>query len=151
MSSKTLATRGFSDDELRAITPDNVFETLAAENIPVSDIGEVLGTGFDVASKADLVGVPMIILDWRVNRNGNFGEFISILAVTPDKKVIINDGGKGIVNQLLALVANGVAGAIRVPNGLRVSTYYYDPKNSDNKSSTPEKGYAEAKTYYLAI
>ena len=146
----TVATRAFNDDELRAITPDNIFDTLAAEHIPVTDIGEVLGTGFEVTAKSDLVGTPMVILDWRVNEDGNFGEFISILAVTPDEKVVINDGGSGSANQLRTLVASGVTGAIRVPKGLRVSTYYYDPKNPVNKSNTPEKGYAEAKTYYLS-
>lgn len=124
----------------------------------VVEADKTMGTGFGVAEdKAQYIGVPLMVL--RADRNksdkGAVGRFWSLTAVTKDgKKVILNDGGTGIGEQMDALLAKhpalfDVTGTpesdeyrvqmvrpLLVKKGLRVSHYTH-----------PEHG--ASTTYYL--
>lgn len=105
---------------------------------------KVLGTGFGVADeKAAFVGTPFIILKAETNpsEKGDKGRFWSLHAVTKDgRKVIINDGGSGIAEQMDELTTRhgdlflattdekqfrrmSLAKPMLVKRGLRVSNY----------------------------
>ena len=110
------------------------------------------GTGFVVVeSKDQLIGVPLMILEWRFNP-GEFGMFASATAVTEDgRKVIINDGSTGIRAQLEMVTAQrktaGVAEDrlqtfLACPKGVRASRYEFADANDGKVKS--------ATTYYLA-
>jgi hypothetical protein len=118
----------------------------------------VLGTGFGIADeKAAYIKVPFVVL--KASRNlGDQGRFWSLMVVTKDgRKVILNDGGTGIADQMDELsirhpeilttteVSDGNGGTkivatllkpMMVEKGLRVSHYVH-----------PEFG--PAATYYL--
>ena len=70
----------------------------------IIEADKVLGTGFGVADeKAAYIGVPFVILkgDRNASEKGEKGRFWSLHCVTKDgRKVIINDGGTGIADQL---------------------------------------------------
>jgi hypothetical protein len=102
-----------------------------------------LGNGWGLLSskeKARLVGVPLLILSWRVN-DGDNGEFVSLQVVTNSERLIVNDGSTGIRDQIKALAEEGETRAIYCKHGLRRSDYTYtDPKTKEEK---------EATTFYL--
>lgn len=83
----------------------NVVRDVFAGAIVEAD--KVLGTGFGVADeKAAYIGVPMVALKGERNPSdkGEKGRFWSLHFVTKDgRKVIINDGGSGIADQMDAL------------------------------------------------
>ncbi len=94
-----------------------------------------MGDGFRVATEDDkrrLVGVPLVLLEWKW-RDGDFGkDYCSILAVAlnangTSTKWVINDGGTGIAEDLKAYEGRtGRTGGLSVPKGLRVSDYFTD-------------------------
>jgi hypothetical protein len=124
----------------------------------IGSIVEFEGSPYQVTDKADLVGVPFMIVDIRVNPKGEFGEFVSVcgLVEDPDKRpFVINDGSTGLAEQAKGLVADGRKAGILVRGGLRVSEYMYEEKDFDgNPVIDPKTKKAKpplpAKTYYLA-
>lgn len=118
-----------SDDELSGIKSFDDAMALAEQyHGSVLPADEVLGNGFAVISdKSVLIGVPMILLQWRMN-DGDQGTFVSVSAVARTemgmKKVIINDGSTGIRDQLAKYSQKtGRDGGLVVKKGLRRSDY----------------------------
>lgn len=128
----------------------DVADLLESSNVQTLYADQVAGDGFTLLSsddKAKLIGVPMVLLEWRFN-NGAQGRFVSVRAVaktgvddTDVKKVIFNDGSTGILQQLTEITEKTSAqGGLIVRKGLRVSQYTYED----------EKGVERpAETYYL--
>lgn len=140
----------WSQDELRELTPKTLFDTIESKNLTVTSAADVLGTGFTVLDDKDrLIGVPFYIVDWHVSTGDN-GEFTSLLVLTPEVKIVVNDGGSGIPAQIQELEPYARDGIIFVPKGLRKSVFYYDPENVEDKSREQQPGYRKATTYYLA-
>lgn len=114
------------DDALRGIT--NIEDAIAIASAQwgqISDYAEEYGTGFTVLEdKNALVDKPFLALAWRINE-GDFGGFVSMIAVTQEGgKFIVNDGGDGIFRQLYNVTANeGRNGGLWVSGGLRRSEY----------------------------
>jgi len=135
------------DETLASIrTIEDAFDTLLGENVEVEDFDDY-GPGFSVVDKSVLVGVPMLLLEWRFVA-GDFDGFVSVAAVTQDgRKVIFNDGSTGIRAQLEKVTQSRKAKGnatpqmgLKVMGGLRVSQYTY----------TDDKGKERpAETYYL--
>jgi hypothetical protein len=139
----------FSTDDLREIdTFDAALALVQSEFGDVADATEELGDGFAlVKDKDELVGKPMILIEWSF-RPGDFGTFVSIRAMVREsngtaRKVVFNDGSTGIADMLADWTKrhDGRNGGMVVPKGLRVSTYMYeDPKDGSKRP---------AKTFYL--
>lgn len=112
----------------------------------IVEADKVLGTGFGVADeKAAYVGIPMVILkgDRNPSDKGEKGRFWSLHAVTKDgRKVILNDGGTGIADQMDALAERmpdlflrsqneqgqervSMAKPMLIKRGLRMSSYVH--------------------------
>lgn len=108
-----------------------------------------------IKDKNELVGVPFMLVEWRktesteVKRKGAPVYFSSAEAmlIETGEKVIINDGGTGIHEQLVTLTEHRIANNHPAPyngryvqNGLRVSEYDYE----DNDGNV-----TRASTFYL--
>ena len=98
----------------------------------IVEADKVLGTGFGVADeKAAYIGVTFVILkaDRNVSDKGEKGRFWSLHCVTKDgRKVILNDGGSGIADQLDALYERHpetLGKPMLVKKGLRASSYVH--------------------------
>jgi hypothetical protein len=114
----------------------------------VVEIGDII-PGFTVVEKSELVGVPILLLGWRINTSNKYAgsdgamlEFASVLVrdLARSRTVVFNDGGTGIPAQLGLLESKGVTGGVSVPNGLRVSEYLF----------TDDEGSRMAHTHYLS-
>ena len=128
----------YSEDEIKGLTSFGDAVALANEKGGITD-GKDLGIGLEVVEKEQLVGVEMILLEWRFN-SGDFGPFVSVTAMTKDnRKLVFNDGSTGIFSQLEEIADTGKTGNIYLRKGLRKSTY--DNPQGEGKSTT----------YYLAI
>lgn len=121
-----------SDDMLSNITSFEDALALVNEHLggEVVEADKVLGTGFGVADeKSPYIGVPFLIMkaDKNPSEKGERGYFYSLHCVTKDgRKVIINDGGSGIAEQLDTLYAKHpemVGKPMLVRKGLRSSNY----------------------------
>lgn len=131
----------------------DAFDLLKSEGLEGENFSDY-GTGFKVTEKSSLVGTPMILLEWRFNPKGKFGDFVSVLGVTKDgRKVIINDGSPhGICKQLRMVtdqrMGNGHSNpqaALLLESGLSRSDYDVMIPNKDGEAvETP------ATTYYLS-
>jgi hypothetical protein len=111
----------------------------------VVDASDTLGDGFAlIDNKDELVGLPMVLMEWAF-RDGDFGRaYVSVRAVAKTRtgmlKVIFNDGGTGIAEQLARVTKDtGKTGGMVVGKGLRRSDY--DVEIDGRQSS--------ASTYYL--
>jgi len=96
----------------------------------VESIADVMGSGFVVTDKDELVGREMILLNWHFSA-GDYGRpFASVAAVLKDgAKVIFNDGGTGICTALMDFTrSRGRWGGVHVPHGLRASEYATCPE-----------------------
>lgn len=148
MSSDIVQRQRFNDEDLRNITTwDDLNAMFTEYGADVVSADEVLGTGFELLStddKATLVGVPLVLIDWRFNE-GDQGEFVSIMAASNTggvmRKVIINDGSTGIRDQLKTLVGRGISGPMLVKKGLVRSDYEYEDDKGVKRPAT---------TYYLS-
>ena len=142
----TTKPRTFGDDELQEVRSFADAIALAqTEFETIVEADKAIGTGFDVLDKEEkqqLVGVTFLILESQVN-SGDMGEFVSFTAVTEhDRKVIVNDGGTGIFQQVKRLhEKTGQSGGFLVRGGLRRSEY---TKEIDGKPT-------KAVTYYLNV
>lgn len=149
----------FSDDALADITSYNdAAALLDSANIPPETMA-AYGTGFAVVDKSKLIGVGLLILQWRFNDGDYEGDFVSVEAVTAtNEKVIFNDGSTGIRAQLHNVTArrqtvghpHPQAGLI-VPGGLTKTTYYYNSVTGETSGKAREgKDWTPASTFYLA-
>lgn len=143
----------FTDEMLGALQNfDDVLALFKSQGVEVQS-AEDFGTGFRVVEKQTLVGVPFVILEFT-HRLGDFGDYVSVLAVTRNgSKVVFNDGSTGVCSQL-ALIADqrGKAGhphptkGLLVERGLSRSDYTAMIPNRDGELvETP------ATTFYLDI
>lgn len=119
-------TEGFTDAELRGITTfEEAFSLAESIYGDVVDVSEELGNGFTLVSdKSVLENKPFVILSCGFNE-GDYGDFVSIAAVTKDnEKYIFNDGSSGVFKQLFELVRTlKRTGGFLVPGGLRSNEY----------------------------
>lgn len=107
-------------------------DKLGGEVVQASDLGDGFSV-IDKASKKSLIGVTFIILEVGFHtgdfkrEDGENGDFASLRIVTKDgRKLVLNDGGTGIPEQIKTLwkMKPETAGKpIFVPKGLRVSEY----------------------------
>ena len=116
-----------------------------------ADIVTFEGSPWHVVDKEEMIGKRCIIMGYRVNAGGDFGTFVSLMAVTEGEvkdtagrycnKVVINDGSTGIAAQWQQMVDAGLAKVpMLLPNGLRKSEYTYTDPNGEQRP---------AKTYYI--
>ena len=135
-----LSVREWTDDDLRSIkTVEDAIQQFEA----VTDVKDVLGTGFDILNDKDrLVGAPFMIVTAREHK-GDFGRFVTCFLVTDNgDRWIINDGSTGIAAQLLSLKdSHGITDGILVKEGLRRSDYTFTAEDGSEK---------DASTYYLS-
>lgn len=104
---------------------------------------DIIGDGFQVIDKADLVNRKCVILDINFYP-GDYGDAVALKGVRDDgTKFVINDGSTGIRDQMKALIKrlDGKFHPFTLENGLRESRYTYE---DDKGNETP------AVTYYLA-
>lgn len=137
----------FDDDVLAAITSwEDAAELLKESGIDGFISAEDLGAGFALLKdKRQLVGIPFLVVEWSFHP-GAAGQFVSARVVTKDnRKLIVNDGGSGIFDQLrrisdkLSAMGKPFRGVV-CKHGLRESEYTYTDDAGDEKP---------AKTYYL--
>lgn len=140
------------DDEFLGAIPASISDVetrLGIEGAGAEDFS-AYGTGFSVADKSTLVGVPLLFLQWRFIE-GNMGEFAAAHVITGDgRKVVIVDGSTGIRDQLMRVTATRIKrgqdsvasrSALKVKGGLRRSDYQFDDGSGKMKDAT---------TFYLA-
>lgn len=138
-----------NDDVLRNINSlDDALAYLDQHGLAVQDV-EDFGTGFHVVDKANLVGVPFVVIGHKIVK-GDFGPMSVMFAVTKNNdKVILVDGSTGIHEQLVGneqkgskgLLAAGLRAPFKIERGLTRSDYTYkDEKGND----------IPATTYYLS-
>ena len=124
-----------------------------------------LGTGFRLTDDEDkfrLMGVPLLLLDWRFNPGDYGDEFVSIHAIQQNDdgsatKLVLNDGGSGICRDLKRYTEKtGRKGGLFVRKGLRVSEYPTDTETGLPLSKVTENEYrrdgrkvGKGKTFYL--
>ena len=161
MTTSTIAkVTTFNDENLAAITGfKHAAEMLLAAGVPVESISDY-GTGFKLTDSKKLVGIPLLILQWRFNA-GAFGPdgFVSVEAVTKhDEKVIFNDGSTGIRDKLKQVTADREkkgqshtqAGLI-VENGLTASEFFYNDQTGEiSRVAMSGDEWKPATTYYLS-
>jgi hypothetical protein len=136
--SNAVALSVFNREELADIESFDDAMKLAVKqfgNVILAHEDKNLGSGFRLTSDEDkykLIGVPLILLDWRFNP-GEFGDdFGSITAVAQGEdgksnKLIINDGGTGICKDLKEYTQKtNRMGGLLCRRGLRVSEYDTD-------------------------
>jgi len=153
---KTVSRRiEFSDETLAGIRSFSDAIGVLKDSGIVPESASDYGTGFHVADKATLVGVPFVALAWRFNTGayerapGEVGDFVSVECVTErGDKVVINDGSTGICRQLRAITDQREMRGHATPQhgllcerGLAKSEYEYV---DDKGRKSP------AATYYLA-
>ena len=143
----------FTDDILATMTDfDSVKAIFESAQVKIESFDEY-GTGFKVVEKDSLIGVEMILVEWRFTV-GDFGEFVSVAAITKHgDKVIFNDGSTGIRQQLQMVTAQRnekqhptPQAGLHIEGGLTRSDYKVDlpDRKTGELVSTP------ASTYYLA-
>ena len=143
--------RLFTDESLAAIDSfDAVLALVRAQGLATANASD-LGNGFVLLANKDkpkLIGVSLVILDWRFNA-GDHGEFVSMMVLTKDgKKYIVNDGSTGIYENMKALTRKlgGGRAVTYVPKGFTQSDYMFDEVQKDG--STVRK---PATTFYLSF
>lgn len=140
----------WDEDTLRGINSfDDALALVEKTHGKVVEADQVMGDGFTLLSNADkgmLVGLPMLLMDWRFSDGNHGGKMVSIHLLVQNKdrstsKYIVNDGSTGILEQLAALtIKTGQTGGLIVKRGFRVSEYDVE----DEKGNI-----IQAKTYYL--
>ena len=96
----------------------------------------VAAEGFDIKTKDELIGVPMLITRISEGKDQKYGQpFLIVEGITAtDKSFLFTDGSTGVQDELRALMYknNGRTAGFILENGLSKSEYTYkDP--SDNK------------------
>lgn len=130
-------------------TFDAAMEAIAAAGLAVHKVNS-----FDlIEDNNELVGREFLILSWRFNADGNFGPFVSVMAIDRNNnKFVFNDGGTGVRLQLAELEDKGIFGRVHCVKGLRRSDFRFDEKTGNvMKRSDPNYGAGKpATTYYLS-
>lgn len=139
----------FSDDAIRDLSTFADIAALFPDGI--IDGAQELGNGFSILDsddKGQLCNVPLVLIEWRFS-DGNMGEFVSILTAqlseTGDivRRVIVNDGGTGIYQQLKEFTSRtGRSAGMVLRKGLRESKYEYEDSDGVKRPAV---------TYYLAV
>jgi hypothetical protein len=145
-------------DALGDDVPDMTFQGALMEGTATGTLANpaaLLGGNAKVVNddeKAQLVGVPFIILSYRFNEEGVGGRFVTLDLITArNERIYLNDGSTGIRKQIEKLEEAGMEENIVIRRGLRVSTYRYDP-DTKKVVKPKDEGYdrsREAHTYYL--
>lgn len=127
--------RAFSDTDLSEIDSwETMLSFVDGAFGSVVSAGDVLGTGFKIASEDDkmrLQGVPLMWLQWFFYE-GEYGEFVAANVVQRHDngsitKWVITDGSTGIRLQLKEYTKKtGRNGGLASVKGLTVSNYYFD-------------------------
>jgi len=142
----------FTDNILATMTDfDSVKAIFESANVAVESFDDY-GTGFKVVKKDALIGIPMILVEWRFSV-GDYGNFVSVAAVTKHgDKVIFNDGSTGIRAQLEMVTEQRnekqhptPQAGLLVNEGLTRSDYTTDIPNAKGELVP-----TSASTYYLA-
>lgn len=118
-------------------------DRFGGEVVDATDLGDGF-TVLDKAAKKSLIGVPFVILsvtfhegDYIDETTGAKGEFASLRLVTKDgRKIVLNDGGTGIPDQIRTLhkmKPDLATKPILVHKGLRVSEYEH-PKHGKSET-----------------
>jgi hypothetical protein len=161
MTNKELANAGgqvavvkanFTDMELRNITTfEQAIALLDDAGHTITSADEELGNGFTLINdKANLVGIPLLLLSWNFNHGESAkGEgFVSVYCmarlpgVSQPAKLIFNDGGTGIYRTLRDYSnATGKTAGLMVKKGLDRSDYTFVDDKGEEASAT---------TYYLS-
>ena len=148
--STTIQVPQISQSQLREIASFNDAVLLAKSFYgDVALSSDVLGDGFTLVEKDNLLGEPFVLVDYTVHtsktnfdENGEGLKFVTVRCVTKeDKRVAFNDGSTGVAQQLRDLAARQIYGGIYVPNGLRASEYEVLDAKGRKSSAT---------TYYLS-
>jgi len=130
-------------------TFDAAMEAIASAGLAVHKV-----SSFDLIEDNDeLIGKPFLILSWRENPEGDFGAFVSVMAIGRDnRKIVFNDGGTGVRLQLQELSQKGIYSRVLCEKGLRRSDFRFDEKSGEVvKRSDPRYATSKpAKTYYLS-
>lgn len=160
--------KSFDEDALRAISSfDDAVALATAVHGDLAMADQELGDGFallDKDSKAKLVDVPLLLMEWAFYP-GDFGdEFaaVRLVARNPDGSVgryILNDGSRGVCDTLRKYTARtGKSGNLLVKKGLRRSDYLYcdmcrkatsECEVPEVHEKSPEKLWRPATTFYL--
>lgn len=159
----------YDANALRGLDSFDAALALAGETFgSLDDAAHTLGDGFALlrtdGAKANLVGRPLILMEWAFYP-GDFGdEFAAIRVVAQEKngsisKFIVNDGSTGVAKMLRDYTNNtGRRGGLVVRNGFRASDYLYCEDCGTAKDITDAHktfaGYADhrvgkATTYYI--
>ena len=125
------------------------------EGMPVYLAHEVIGSGYQVTDKKDLVNIGMLLVNWRFT-HGEQGDFVVVTAITkesPVRRVIFTDGSTGVRNQLMnetkrraEMGIPHLNAGLLVNKGLVDSEYdvdIEDPKTGEVKQT-------KAHTFYLS-
>ena len=144
--------RLFSDDEYRAMeTWLDVINALGEENIAFAD--EELGDGFSpVESKADLIGVPLVFIEWRFVE-GDMGQYVFCRIAASFGKddtrfIALADGSRGIMDQLKTFTTKkGRQAGLVAKRGLRRSDY--EVEQIDGRTGEPTGKMIPATTFYI--
>jgi len=149
----------FDDEALTNIVGWNDAAILLdSVGVPAESMADY-GTGFAVVDKSRLIGVDLLLLQWRFNEGDYEKGFVSVEAVTrTNEKVIFNDGSTGIRDQLQTVTAQRLAAGhphpqagLTVPGGLTKSAYFYNEDTGERSTKAREgKGWIPASSYYLA-
>jgi hypothetical protein len=129
----------FTDLDLARVTTfDDAAAAVAETYGDMAVASEELGSGFHVLDNKDvLIGVPLILMRWVFNE-GDYGVvgFVSIATITAHhERFILNDGGTGIRDQLLAYSTQSRRfGGLRVDRGLSKSEYSTCPGPDGGKT-----------------
>lgn len=96
---------------------------------------EALGESIQlVQDKDSLVGVELLVVDYR-QRDGGYGDFVSVYARTRDgRNIVFNDGSTGVCQQLLEAEPRL---PMYVKKGLRKSEYWRAAEAGQLPDGTP--------------
>lgn len=140
--------RRLSEDELDQIQHEGVTAVMG-ESYNASDLLDVR----PVWPKEMFDGRPFTLLEWRFNEGGYDSEFVSLTVVDEHNRIgIINDGGKGVHDQLRRLTdkMGTQRGPIRCASGLSKSGYFVAEDGIVYKHKPEGIKTTPAATWYLA-
>lgn len=143
--------RQLTSEQLANISSyDDVFGEEFGQYVDASDLGD----GFAMGDKADLVGKEFAIIDWEYGKNNDYGNpFVIVRLVTkePFRKLIITDGGTGIMRQLELIhqMSKGKVKKVLCKGGLRASEYWVDDVTGKPVGDDYAGKKKKAVTYYI--
>lgn len=123
----TLPVNGLTSEQLLECESfDEMAELLQSNNLPMPErVGDLIGDGYYLCEdKQQLVGVKFIIvaMGWQPKGFGDGYATLHVLTAKGDK-LILNDGGTGIAEQVQQMMRAGIRVPLLCPRGLRRSDY----------------------------